>query len=69
MKKAPQQFAVEDLRKDWPETAFHDDFANTQERVLARPQAPYAAHGLRARARLAWRVFTGRADALVWRGQ
>jgi hypothetical protein len=69
MKKAPQQFAVEDLRQDWPETVFHNDSASEHQRVLQRPPAPHAAQGLRARAKLAWRVFTGKADALVWRGQ
>ncbi|MBK3780282.1 hypothetical protein G3A43_08425 [Paraburkholderia aspalathi] len=69
MKNAPQVFSADSLTRDWPVTAFHDDFARTQERALARPPAPRDARGLRARARLAWRVFSGKADALVWRGQ
>ncbi|MEX3983912.1 hypothetical protein AB4Y45_33545 [Paraburkholderia sp. EG287A] len=69
MKKAPQVFFSDSLHGDWPLTAFHDDFARTQERALMRPPAPQESRGLRARARLAWRVFTGKADALVWRGQ
>jgi hypothetical protein len=69
MKKAPQVISAEKLREDWPLTAIHDEFTESHERALQRPAAPYAARGLRARARAAWLVFTGKADALMWRGQ
>lgn len=33
------------------------------------PARPYGMFSLRSRFRLAWAVFTGRADALFWPGQ
>lgn len=46
---------------------------NTVEAQVARgvwvPARPLRVGGIRERLRAAWLVFTGKADALLWRGQ
>lgn len=58
---APTLYHVESLRKElqnWPQANFNEMW------VCARPLNPFFA--LRHRLTLAWRVFTGRYDALQW---
>lgn len=57
--KVPQVIHADDLANGWPEAGRHGDW------YLARP-LPY--YSIFARWHCAWLVLTGRADALVWKG-
>jgi hypothetical protein len=64
LNSAPNEWSVPALRlhmKHGPETRLPDG-----SREVARPLGFYS---LRSRLRLAWAVFTGKADALFWPGQ
>lgn len=68
MKRGPQQFYADDL-KDWNvSTAVQHPIAG-EVWVAARPECATWETTIFHRLRLAWIVFTGKADILRWRQQ
>jgi len=59
--RIPGVIHAERLVRDWPQAGLPDG-----RWVMARPLPFYS---LTERWRVAWMVFTGRADALIWEGQ
>jgi hypothetical protein len=61
--QTPQLFQADDIRDSETQTQITRQGAScwTASRPLSLPS-------LRTRLSLAWKVFTGQADALVWRG-
>ena len=60
---APNKYRADDMKHgDWPQFIDSDGYW-----YLCRPEGLSGLAGIRRRISLAWMVFTGRADALVWR--
>lgn len=67
-KRTPQIYTVESLQ-GWPDKAEFLDSENNRIWAYKRPKGFNNGHSLRWRCIVAYRVFTGRYDALKWRGQ
>lgn len=65
MEKSPSKFHVNELVHGWP-TSRQIEKDGRKVFVPCRPEGYY---GLKNRLRLAWAVFTGKADALFWEQQ
>lgn len=65
MEKAPSKFHVNELVNGWP-TSRQIEKNGQKEFVPCRPVGYF---GLFHRLRMAWAVFTGKADALFWEQQ
>lgn len=64
MPQAPYRWTIDDIAKHVTERTV-SAYINGQW----APARPLGLYSLRNRMRLAWEVFMGRADALVWPGQ
>lgn len=65
MKLAPSRFHVDELMKD-RSTWRQIEVKGEKKFVPCRPMGYF---GIRHRVKMAWAVFTGKADALFWEGQ
>ena len=68
MKKAPQLWRLEDLPGIRPVSKTIPTINETEIGGQWMPARPLGYYSLASRLRLAWMVFTGKADALKWPG-
>jgi hypothetical protein len=65
MKNAPSRFNAAELTQGWP--AFKQLEVQGEKKMV--PGRPVGKFGLVHRIKMAWSVFTGKADAVFWEGQ